>query len=385
MNFEFTDEQKRLRKEVRGFLEDEIRKGAFKPQCDAWIKCISRDFSRKMGQRGWIGITWPEEYGGQGRGFTDRLVVTEELLRYGAPAAGHWMADRQIGASLLAYGSEAQKREFLPQIAKGETIFSVGMSEPEAGSDLASLKTRAKEKKDYFIIDGQKVWTSEAVEADYIYIVARTDPDAPKHRGISEFIVDLNLPGVTRNPLVDMAGEAHFSEVFFDNVKVPKNMLVGEKNRGWYQITPQLDYERSGIERVMANYILFEELINYVKETGRAKDLTVRNKLADLRVEFEVGKLLVYRTAYILDQGKVPNYESALAKTYCTEFEQRLSNVAVNMLGLHGLLRPESKWAPLNGWAAMDYLFAPGFTLQAGTSEILRNVVAIRGLGLPAR
>ena len=389
MDFRFNEEQERFRKEVRDFLEEEIKKGSFKPQCDGWIEGHSPEFSRKLAQKGWIGLAWPKEYGGQGRSYLDRLILTEELLRYGAPAASHWLSDRQVGPSIIAYGTEEQRKEFLSKIVKAEVFFGVGMSEPGAGSDLASLTTRAVEDGDNYIIDGQKIWSSGAHIFTHLYLVTRTDPDAPKHRGISEFIIDMNLPGITVNPIIDLTGARHFNEVFFDGVRVPKRYLIGEKNRGWYQITPQLDYERSGIERLMSNYPLFEALVQYVKETKRngkplSEDPIIRHKLAGLRVEFEAGRLMVYRVAWLLSQERLPNYETAMAKTYCSEFQQRLVHTAVGILGLHGQLMPDSKWVPVSGRAMGSLLFSPGYTLQAGTSEILRNIVAMRGLGLPS-
>lgn len=388
MDFRFTPEQEAFRKEVREFLESELRRGAFEPKCDAWMAQYSLDFSRKMAQKGWIGLTWPKKYGGQERSPIDRLILTEELLRYGAPTGAHWFSDRQIGASLLAYGTEEQRQQFLPGILKAETFFAIGMSEPGAGSDLASLTTRAVEDGDSFVVDGQKIWSSGAHMFPYIYAVVRTDPDAPKHKGISELIIDLKSPGITINPIVDLSGDKHFNEVFFDGVRVPKKNLVGEKNRGWYQITPQLDYERSGIERLMSNYPLFTGLIDYVKSATRhgrslAHDPAIRHQLADLKTTFEVGRLMVYRVVWIHSEEKVPNFETAMAKTFCTEFEQRLARTAMEILGPYSQLLADSKGARLHGMAAESHLFSLGYTLQGGTSEILRGIVAMRGLGLP--
>lgn len=391
MDFRFTEEEEAFRKEVRGFLEEELRKGSFEVRSDAWLCGFSPEFSRKIGEKGWIGLCWPEEYYGKGKSYVYRMVLTEELLRYGAPVAAHWFADRQIGPSIVRHGSTEQKDYFLPRISRGEIYFGIGMSEPDAGSDLASLKTRAMEDGDDYVIDGQKVWTSGAHYVDYLYLVARTDPDAPKHKGISEFIVDMKLPGIEIRPLMDMTGAHHYSEVFFDNVRMPKTSLVGEKNRGWYQIAAQLDYERSGIERLMTNYPLYQDLVDYVKKTKRrgiplAEESVVRHKLADLQVQYEVGRLLTYRVAWVLDRGHLPNYEAAMAKAFCTEFEQRLAKVATQILGPYGQLRQGSKWVPpeFRESAAESYLFSPGYSIQGGTSEILRNIVALRGLGLPA-
>ena len=248
MDFKFSEEQEKLRQEVRDFLEEELRQGSFEPSCDSWIQGYSPEFTRKVAQKGWIGLTWPKEYGGQERSHVDRLIVTEEMLRYGAPAACHWFADRQIGNSILRYGTEEQKKEFLPKIIRGEAYIGLGMSEPEAGSDLASLQTRAVKDGDVYIVDGQKTWTSCGKFMNYIYLVARTDPMVPKHRGISEFIVDVSLPGITINPIIDITGSEAWANVFFDGVRVPRKCLIGEENHGFYQILNQIDYERGGLE-----------------------------------------------------------------------------------------------------------------------------------------
>ncbi len=393
MDFKFNEEQEKFRQEVVAFLEEEMRQGAFQPISDGWVHGYSHEFSKKIAQKGWIGLTWPKEYGGQGRSWMDRLILTEELLRYGAPTGWHWSADRQMGPSIIKYGTEEQKKEFLPRIIRGEISMAIGMSEPEAGSDMASLQTRAIEDGDDFILNGQKVWTSGSHYANYIYLVARTDPSFPPHdpknyKGISEFIVPTDIPGITISPLLDMAGGGHFTEVFFDNARIPKTCLVGEKNRGFYQIMEQLDYERAGIERLMSNYVVFEWIIDYVKKTYRngvplSREPVIRDKIARLVMEFETGRLLCYRVAWVLDQGRVPNYEAAVAKLYGTEFEKRLASEAMEILGFYGQLMPDSKYVPLSGSVVLSYLFSPGYSIQGGTSEILRNVIAQRGLGLP--
>ena len=390
MDFKFSEEQEKFRQEVRDFLEEELRQRSFEPSCDAWIQGYSPEFTRKVAQRGWIGLTWPKEYGGQGHSHVDRLIVTEEMLRYGAPAACHWFADRQIGSSILRYGTEEQKKEFLPKIIRGEAYIGLGMSEPEAGSDLASLQTRAVKDGDVYIVDGQKTWTSCGKFMNYIYLVARTDPRVPKHRGISEFIVDVSLPGITINPIIDITGSEAWANVFFDGVRVPKRCLIGEENKGFYQILNQIDYERGGLERLMGNYPLFDAIVKFSKETKRngsplSQDTLIRHKLAQLQVEFEVGRLLCYRVALVIDRGRAPNVEAAMSKTYSTDFEQHLASTAMEILGLYGQLVPGSKWVPIQGAASHSYLASKGYSLQAGTSEVLRNIVAGRGLGLPSR
>jgi alkylation response protein AidB-like acyl-CoA dehydrogenase len=388
MDFSFSEAQKRFRQEVRSFLEHEIGEGLWEPKCDAWVQEYNPEFTKRVAQEGWIGLTWPKEYGGQGRNHIDRLILTEEMLRYGAPAACHWFADRQIGGSILKYGSEEQKSEFLPKIVRGEMYVGLGMSETEAGSDLASLKTRAVEQDDCFVINGQKTWTSGGRFMNYVSLWARTDTNAPKHRGISEFIMPVDLPGISRIPMIDITGTEAWNDVFFDNVHVPKKYLIGEKNRGFYQVVEQLAYERSGMERLMGNYPLFDALIKFVNETkynGKtlAQDAVIRHKLAELQVEFEVGRLLIYKVFITMDEGRVPTVEAAMAKAYATAFEQQLANTAMGILGPYGLLWAGSKYVPFEGMAAHSYLGSKGYSLQAGSTEILKNIIATRGLGLP--
>lgn len=388
MDFRFTAEQESFRQEVADFLKDEIKRGLWKPMVDGWIQGQDPEFTKRVAQKGWIGLSWPKEVGGGGRSAIDRMILTEEMLRYGAPAGSHWFADRQIGNALIHFGNEEQKREWLPKILRGEAYVGLGMSEPEAASDLASIRTRATENGDYYIIDGQKMWTSCIKSINAIYLVARTDPQAPKHRGISEFIFPTNLPGITIRPTIDITGGVAWGEVFFDNVRVPKESLIGEKNRGFYQIVNQLDFERAGLERLMGNYVLFDEIIKFAKETRRngqplSKDPDIRRKLAQLQIEFEVGRLLTYRVALVIDEGRAPNVEAAMAKTYSTAFEQHLARTSMEVLGLYGLLMEDSKYVPVGGLASGSYLASKGYSLQAGTSEILRNILAQRGLGLP--
>jgi len=390
MDFRLTEEQEKFRKEVRDFLEGEIKQGLWEPTIDAWIMAYDPAFTKRVAARGWIGLTWPKEYGGQGRSFVDRLILTEEMLRYGAPAACHWFADRQIGGSILKYGTEEQKRELLPKIIQGEMYVGLGMSEPEAGCDLASLKTRAIRKDDHYVIDGQKTWTSGGRHMNYLYLLVRTDPNVPKHRGISEFIIPKDLPGITTSPIVDITGNEAWNEVFFDNVRVPKECLIGQENNGWRQVMEQLAYERSGMERLMANYPVFEGIIQFVKETSRdgkplSQDPVIRHQLAQLKIEFEVGRLFMYRVALVMDEGRSPEWEAAMSKAYATAFEQRLASIALEILGLYGHLAPGSKWAKLNGMAYHSYLSSKGYSLQAGSSEILKNILALRKLGLPAQ
>jgi alkylation response protein AidB-like acyl-CoA dehydrogenase len=389
MDFHLTEEQENFRKEVQDFLEDEIKQGLWKPMVDGWIMGYDPDFTKRLSKKGWIGLMWPKEYGGQGRTYIDRLILTEELLRYGAPAACHWFADRQIGGSVLKHGTEEQKKEILPKIMKGEMYVGLGMSEPEAGCDLASLKTTAIKKGNVYIVNGQKTWTSGGKHMNYMYLLARTDPSVAKHKGISEFIIPKNLPGITTSAIIDITGGEHWNDVFFDNVEVPENCLIGKENGGWAQVMEQLAYERSGMERLMADYPVFDGIVKYVKEKSRdgvplSKDPVIRNKLARLKVEYEVGRMFMYRVALVMDEDRSPEWEAPLSKAYATAFEQRLASISLEILGPYGQLRESSKYVELDGMASHSYLSSKGYSHQAGTSEVLKNILALRKLGLPA-
>ncbi len=381
MHPSFSPDEMALRDRVRAFLAAALPpRGPF-PE-DGWIHGFDPAFSRRLGAAGFIGMTWPRPYGGGGRNYVERAIVTEELLRAGAPTAAHWVGDRQIGPALLAHGTEEQKREILPRIVRGELVFCLGMSEPGAGSDLAALTTRAVDDGDTFVVDGQKVWTSFAHHADYCYLVARTDPDAPRHRGISELLVDMRLPGITVRPLVDMTGEHHFNEVFFEQVRVPKRWIIGAPNRGWFQIAAQLDYERAGMERLLSYAPLLADLEAHVRTSGRSSEPYVRQQLARFHGEIAVGRQLIYRIAWQLSQGVTPTADTALAKLYGTELEQRLARFAGEILGAYAILTAGAD-APLGGRVARAIVNAPGLTIRGGTVEILRTIVAQRGLGLP--
>ena len=383
MDFRPTPEQARLRAEVCAFLADDPAPGRQPFAEDGWITGFDRDFSRRLGERGWIGLTWPRRYGGAGRSYLERLIVTEELLLAGAPVAAHWFGDRQIGPSLLAHGSDEQRDELLPAITRGEISFCVGMSEPGAGSDLASLTTRADRDGDDFVIRGQKIWTSFAGEAEYCYLVARTDPDSERHKGISELLLPMDAPGIKVAPIRDMVGEQHFGEVFFDDVRVPASSLIGVENRGFYQIMEQLDYERSGIERLISNAPLWRDALRLARERGQTKDPVLRQQLADLEIGVAAGRGLIYRVAAMLSEGSTPNHEAALAKTFCTSLEQRIAELVAQMLGPASQLLHGDPHAALGGRAARSLLYAPAYTIQGGTNNILRNIIAERGLGLP--
>ena len=383
MDFEWTPEQLSLRQELRSFLSAEMTPSIVANADEGY----SRDFSRKMGQRGLIGLPWPTEYGGRGFGHMERLIYSEEMLLSGAPISHHLVAERQMGPSIIMVGTEEQKQQFLPPIARGELGVAIGYSEPDTGSDLAGLTTRAVQDGDDYVVNGAKVWNS-AHRLDYIWLAARTDPDAPKHRGISVFMVDLNSPGVTISPILDMANYARFCLVSLEDVRVPKTALIGEENRGWYVVAANLDFERSGIERVAQGYPLWLEFLAFVKKAkfngGRLiDDPRVRHALAQTQIEFEVGRLLCYKVAYETAMGRVPNIEATASKLFGCEVSQRRARTMSQILGLYGQLAPGSPYAPLAGRVEREWMYAITWTIAGGTSEILRNVIATRGLGLP--
>jgi alkylation response protein AidB-like acyl-CoA dehydrogenase len=320
-------------------------------------------------------MTWPVEEGGHGRTVLERFVVFEALIANGAPVAASWFADRQMGPSLLQFGTPEQRRLWLPGIVAGESMWCIGMSEPDAGSDVASLRTRATRDGNEWVIDGQKVWTSGAAFSDWCYLIARTDPDAPKHAALSEFVVDMHAPGVTVRPIVDMTSNNHFCEVMFDGVRVPADHLVGEENNSFRQLMRQMEHERGGIDRLVSNYALYRDVMaSGLVDHG---DPLVRQELAAIETCYRIGRLLVLRETL----GQAPKGFSAATKTFGTEFEQRLASFCAGVLGPHALL-----WGAANGLgarAARALCYSPAYTIMGGTTQILRNVLGERVLGLP--
>jgi hypothetical protein len=375
VDLSFTDAQLALREEATAFLAAEAEAGSFLPAVNAWLTGFDREFSKKVAARGWIGVTWPARYGGRGLGYVDRLVLTEPFLAAGAPIAGHWMADRQMAPSILAHGTEAQKERYLPEILAGEATYCIGMSEPQAGSDLAGVRTKAVKTTDGWRISGHKIWTSLAHHSDYIYLLARSDPESTRHDGLSEFIVPLRTEGVTITPINDMTGAHHFNEVFFDEVAVPADALVGTEGAGWRQITGQLGYERAGLERVMSVWPLLLAMRAEVGDDQRRLE-----ELGELEAEALVARQLAFRAAAVADSGRPPDHEAALAKVFATDVEQHMVEVASRWAGRAA--RMERRGGAFEGHLYPAWLVAPSFSLRGGTNEILRGIVARRGLGL---
>ncbi len=367
-----------VRAEVRAFLAEELAAGSFSTHVDTWLSGVDPAFSRKLGERGWLGMTWPKRYGGHERTAMERYAVTEELLAAGAPVAAHWIADRQSGPNLLRYGTEAQRTAILPRIAAGECYFVIGMSEPDSGSDLASIRTRATRNGDGdWVVNGAKVWTSNAHASHYAITLVRSSPADPanRHAGLSQLLVDLSLPGITVNPIRILDGGHHFNEVVFDDVVVPGDMLLGEEGNGWHQVTAELAFERSGPERFLSTYPLLAE---FARRVAAAPDPAGLAALGRLSARLLALRQMSLRIAGALDRGELPDIPAALVKDVGTTFEADVIDEVRRAVDVVASLDSPD---PLGRALAEAQLHAPGYTLRGGTNEILRGIVA-RGLGL---
>ena len=391
MEFGFSPEEELFRQEVREFIRKEFPselRWKFGIAHSPWVQSHEGDewefvktMRRKFGAKGYLSVSWPEKYGGK-NSLILRTIVDEEMMYHNCPGIDH-IGVTFFAPTLIKFGNEDQKQKYLPGIAKGETFWCELLSEPDSGSDLASLKTQAVEDGDYYIINGQKTWTTGAHHTQMGFILARTDPTLPKHKGLSYFIIDMSTPGITVRPLIDMAGEHEFNEVFFDNVRVPKENMVWGKNKGWQVTLMTLDFERfsHGIYPSIFGYLT--SLVQYIKQSGDKVHPALRHQLAQLFTECNMAKMIHYRAMWMLSQGKPCTYEVAIDKMYSGELSQRASDFGMQVLGQYGLLNQNSKCVRLNGWPSRYYLNAASITIAAGTSEIDRNVVAIQGLGLP--
>ena len=387
MEFKFTAEHEALRKEVREFLAEALPKrgtGPVRPTSqENWEEQLA--FNKKLAKKGWVAPAWPKEYGGLGWSHINQMIFSEELSYAGAPDGGRVFNVGMIGPTLIVHGTPEQKAEHLPRITNAEVIWCQGYSEPGAGSDLASLQTRAVRDGDDYVVNGQKIWTTGAHHADWCFLLVRTDPDAPKHKGISFLLVDMKTPGITVRPLVNMAGYHEFNEVFFEDVRVPVRNRVGEENRGWYVAMTLLDFERSNVASIAANQRQLELLMQIWRERRSSEPYRdiLRHRLADLWIANETGRMLAYRIAWMQEAGRIPNYEASVIKIFATELGQRITNFGVNLFGPAGALEPDSKYAIANGVFEKGHLVNVAPTIYSGSSEIMRNIIAQRGLGLP--
>jgi acyl-CoA dehydrogenase len=363
-----------LRQRLRSFLHREIESGGFVPRCDTWLSQHDPDFSKKLGAEGFLGLPWPVEYGGHGRTALDRFVVVEELLAFGAPIAAHWVSDRQSGPAILKHGTDQLKDELVAPMARGEIYFSIGMSEPDAGSDLAAIRSTATRTDGGWLLNGTKVWTSQAHNNHYFIVLVRTTPQAEsggKHHGMSQFVMDLRAPGVDIRPIRLLSGHHHFNEVVMTDVFVPDYCLMGELGNGWNQVIGELAFERSGPERYLSTFPLLNTLIDAI---GPTPSTEAAAQIGMLVARLSALRRLCIAVAVSLGQGRLPVTEAALVKDLGTQLEREIGDVARQLV-------PPGAHPDFDLLVADAVLSAPGYTLRGGTNEILRGIVA-RELGV---
>ena len=375
--YEFPSALADFRVEVREFLQEKCKEYPAVHLSNTW-DAYDKDFSLALGAQGWLGMTLPKEYGGHGRTPLERYIVVEELLAWGAPSAHHWVADRQSGQLINRYGTEEQKQTIIPQIVSGQACFAIGMSEPNAGSDLASLRTKAQRTADGWLVNGQKIWTSNAHRADYIIALFRTDtePDS-RHMGLSQFLIDMKkTEGITCRPIKDLTGRAHFNEVFFEDALLPVDALVGTEGGGWKQVTEELAFERSGPERYLSCFILLRKLIDVLKDCTNPAILSRLGSQIALVTSLRNMSLSV---AGMLNDGLDPSLQASVVKDVGCSFEQGLPGLAQELIDLE----PSLAESGIDYQQVLGNLvqLAPSFSLRGGTPEIMRGIIA-RGLGL---
>lgn len=373
----FDDSAHTLRAEVRDFLASELASGGFTPRADAWVSAADPTFSRKMGERGWLGMTWPKQYGGHERPFSHRFIVTEEMLAAGAPVAAHWIADRQTGSQILRFGTEEQKRTLLPRMAAGECFAAIGMSEPQAGSDLAAIKTAAKRTDKGWVLSGRKIWSTGAHFSHYMIVLARTSPAEGRNRqvGLSQFLVDLSLPGVDISGIRDLGGTPHFNETLFEDVELEPDALLGTEGNGWVQCMGELTLERSGPERFLTSLIVLEKALPLI---ARHADDRRAGEVGAILAQIRVLRRMSLGIAEMIERGESPNTAAAVVKEMGNRLENEvIAKVRTMLAGI-----PRSQWPDgLEGLLRDAVLHLPSNTLRGGTTEILRGIIA-REMGM---
>lgn len=370
-------EDESFRAEVRAFIHAAVKDIPAHIRARSWAG-YSAEFSRQLGRQGWLGLTLPKAYGGAGRSPFARYVLAEELLNAGAPVGSHWIADRQSGPLILKYGTESQKQFYLPRICKGEAFFCIGMSEPNAGSDLASVRTRAVKTDQGWTLNGQKIWTTNAAGCHFMIALVRTSGEAEdRHKGLSQVIVDLSLPGVTVRPIQDLSGDSHFCEVFFDNVELADDALIGAEGKGWEQVTAELAFERSGPERLFSSIVLFDEWLAYIR-TLQGRTESAQRLAGKIISQLSPLRAMSIAVTEKLNRGESPVVEAALVKDLGTGVEQLIPAAIAD-----DLFSREQHNAPLELLLTLNYVTqaSPSFSLRGGTRDILRGMIA-RGLGL---
>ena len=366
-----------LRQPVRSLIAEAMAEVPLEKRARSW-QGFDAAFSRALGRAGMLGLTLPKAYGGAERGPFARFVIVEELLSAGAPVAAHWIADRQSAPLILNFGTDEQRNFYLPRISRGEAFFCIGMSEPGSGSDLASVRTRAERTDSGWVLNGQKIWTTNALHSDYMIALVRTSGSAAdRQKGLSQLIVDLKAPGVTIRPIVDLTGDAHFAEVFFEDVSLGDDALIGEEGAGWHQVTAELAFERSGPERIYSSVVLIDGWVRHLASVGRLNDET-QALAGQLTAELATLRAMSMSVTALLAKGESPVVEASLVKDLGTSFEQSVPRLIGDDLGSH----PDEPVDP-DLYRALLYVshIAPSFSLRGGTREILRGIIA-RGLGL---
>ncbi len=390
MEFGFTPEEESFRQEVKNFLQKELTSEQLIPIINPAedpvrdnIRGIHKVMARKLGEKGWLSLGWPKEYGGKEGSIVLSAILHEEMRYSGAP--GFNGPGAMLGPTLIRFGTPQQKSQHLPLIARGEILWTQAFSEPEAGCDLASLQTTAKEDGDSYIINGRKVWSSGAYDADWGFFLIQTDPDAPKkHHGMTFFMMDMKTPGITVRPIKDMGGGDGLCEIFLDDVRIPRENIVGEKNQGWQVAMALLDIER-GLDVGAVGFMqrILDLLVQYVKSQGLETNVLIRQQLAEMATEIETARLLSYRPVWLASRGLPESAEVSEAKAFSSKTQQKMANAAMKLLGSYGQLTEDSKYAPLQGIIQRWYLETFSFSLFGGTSEIQKTIVATKGLGLP--
>jgi len=395
MDFSFTPEQQTFRQELRAWLAANVPAEArqlrhLQPQASAADLAFLKAWQKKVYDGGWAGVSWPKEYGGRGASLIERMIFDQEMAAHKAPTLMNVLGLEIVGPTIIVHGTEEQKRSHLSKILSGEEVWSQGFSEPNSGSDLGSLRTRAVDRGDYFVVTGQKTWTSLARYADWCQLLVRTNPDAPKHQGISCLLVDMKSPGITVRPLRTMTGDSEFNEVFLEDVKVPKANLLGEQDQGWRIIITSLMFERQGLGFyfTFAQKRYYDDVLDTARQTRRYgepvfSDLHLRQKLAQAYIDCELLKLNNYRALTHLLRGNPPGPEGSIAKLQWAEMNQRLQDLAVEVQGTHGQLSQGEDTAPHHGYWQYGFLRSRANSIEGGTSEIQRNILAERVLGLP--
>jgi len=409
MDWNDTPEQAAFRKEVQSVIESGLPE-AYRTGHGEWVqdrksenpekRQAALDWQNALAAKGWIAPHWPKEYGGAGLTPMEQFIFKQEMSMASAPAVGG-QGVSQLGPTLIIHGTDEQKAQHLPKILSGEVNWQQGYSEPGSGSDLASLQTRAVRDGDDYVVNGQKIWTSGAQYADWLYVLVRTDPDAPKHRGISFVLTPRDVPGLSLRPLIDMSGHYHFNETFFEDVRIPVANRVGEENRGWYVGATLLDFERSNITGAITSRKSIEKLVNFVNsDEGKpfsrlAESDPLRHQIAERYVETEVQFQFSFRIISMQSAGQVPNYEASTSKLFNSELNQKLARTGTQVFGMYAQFwghddddrntwdTPFNAYAPLGGSFTQNYVRSVPSTIAAGTSEIQRNIIATRGLGLP--